>query len=71
MARVNYLNNKDILKEIHKSKSSYCYYKDKKKYADYDLIWHDPIEKITKAKILEARRNRAARLTQIKAEELG
>ena len=71
MARVNYLNNKDILKEIHKSKSSYCYYTDKKKYGDYDLIWHDPIEKITKAKVLEARRNRAARLTQIKAEELG
>ena len=71
MARVNYLNNKDILKEIHKSKASYCYYTDKKKYSDYDLIWHDPIEKITKAKILEARRNRAARLTQIKAEELG
>jgi len=70
MARVNYLNNKDILKEIHKSKSSFCYFKDKK-YADYDLIMHDPIEKITKAKILEARRNRAARLTQIKAEELG
>ena len=57
MARVNYLNNKDILKEIHKSKASYCYYTDKKKYGDYDLIWHDPIEKITKAKVLEARRN--------------
>ncbi len=24
MKRVNYLNNKDILKEIHKSKSTFC-----------------------------------------------
>lgn len=70
MARINYLNNKDILKEIHKSKSSFCYFTDKK-YADYDLIVHDPIEKITKAKILEARKNRAARLTQLKVDELG
>ena len=23
--KVNYLNNKDILKEIHKSKMTYCY----------------------------------------------
>ena len=34
---VNYLNNKDILKEIHKSKTSYCYFT-KKDYDSYDLI---------------------------------
>ena len=68
--RINYLNNKDILKEIHKSKNSFCCYT-KPEYADYDLIITTPIEKITKTKVLEARRNRAARLTQLKAEELG
>ena len=26
MKRVNYLNNKDILKEIHKSKATFCSY---------------------------------------------
>ena len=33
----NYLNNKDILKEIHKSKSAYCYFV-KPEFADYDII---------------------------------
>jgi hypothetical protein len=26
LAKINYLNNRDLLKEIHKSKNSYCYY---------------------------------------------
>ena len=34
---VNYLNNKDILKEIHESKNSYCAFS-KKEYHRYDLI---------------------------------
>lgn len=33
----NYLNNKDILKEIHKSKSAYCCFS-APEYADYDII---------------------------------
>ena len=33
----NYLNNKDILKEIHKSKTSYCCFK-RDEYHQYDLI---------------------------------
>ncbi len=70
MKRVNYLNNKDILKEIHKSKGSYCYYVDPK-YSAYDFILVDPIEKMNKTKLLQARRNRADRLTKLKAEELG
>ena len=36
MARVNYLNNKDILKEIHKSKMSYCVFRSAED-AEYDL----------------------------------
>lgn len=38
--RVNYLNNHDILAEIHKSKMSYCYYNDEK-YYNYDVILND------------------------------
>lgn len=34
---VNYLNNKDILKEIHESKTSYCSFTEKE-YHRYDLI---------------------------------
>jgi hypothetical protein len=34
---VNYLNNKDILKEIHESKISYCYFA-KPEYHRYDFI---------------------------------
>lgn len=44
---VNYLNNKDILKEIHESKNTYCYYT-KKEYHQYDFIVdmpHEPLEK--------------------------
>ena len=33
----NYLNNKDILIEIHESKNSYCTYKEKE-YNKYDMI---------------------------------
>ena len=47
MRRTNYLNNKDILKEIHKSKSSFCEFTDPD-YGNYDLIWTNTIEKITK-----------------------
>lgn len=39
-ATTNYLNNKDLVKEIHKSKLTYCYIEDKK-YCDYDVIIHD------------------------------
>ena len=34
---VNYLNNKDILKEIHESKNTYCFFT-KKEFHRYDLI---------------------------------
>jgi hypothetical protein len=35
--KVNYVNNKDMLKEIHKSKNTFCEYVDPK-YSDYDVI---------------------------------
>jgi len=43
---VNYLNNKDILKEIHKSKMSFCFLTDEKYFLP-DIILND-IEDITK-----------------------
>jgi hypothetical protein len=62
----NYLNNKDILKEIHKSKTSYCSYLESSD-ADYDLILTD-VNKINKKNILEARKARAERLTKLAHE---
>lgn len=60
MAKINYLNNKDLLKEIHKSKTSYCSYTEDE-YADFDLILPS-IDKINVRTIAAARKNRAQRL---------
>ena len=38
--KVNYLNNKDILKQIHASKMSYCYVQDDM-YMNPDIILMD------------------------------
>jgi hypothetical protein len=62
----NYLNNKDILKEIHKSKTTYCSYT-RPEYADYDMILPE-IGKINKKNILEARKLRAERLAKLAHE---
>jgi hypothetical protein len=57
----NYLNNKDILKEIHKSKNTFNSYVDSD-YANYDIIL-DSVEKINIRTIAEAKRNKAKRLS--------
>jgi hypothetical protein len=49
--KINYLNNRDILKEIHKSKCSYCYFTDVK-YQSYDYITYDVTE-VNKEKMEE------------------
>lgn len=67
---VNYLNNKDILKEIHESKTTYCYFT-KQEYHRYDFIVdlpHESLEKnfeyILKPETIQlARENRAQRLS--------
>lgn len=64
--KVNYLNNKDILKEIHKSKTTYCKFT-KPEYADYDMILPD-YSKLNKKNILEARKLRAERLAKVAHE---
>ena len=61
MRKTNYLNNKDILKEIHKSKSSFCSFVEKE-YAQFDIILDD-INKINIRTIAEAKRNKAKRLS--------
>lgn len=66
---VNYLNNKDILKEIHDSKITYCSYS-KPEYHRYDYIVDTPqsalaesLEHILKPEVIQqARETRAARL---------
>jgi len=63
----NYLNNKDILKEIHRSKTTYCTFLNSTD-ADYDMILLD-VDKINKKNIMQARRNRAERLTKLAFEE--
>ena len=64
--KVNYLNNKDILKEIHKSKSTYCSFI-RPEYSDYDMIL-DSVKKINKKNIAQARKNRADRLSRLAFE---
>lgn len=56
----NYLNNKDILLEIHRSKSSYCSFTDPT-YHQYDIILSD-FDKINVRTIAQAKKNQAKRL---------
>ena len=62
MRKINYLNNKDILAEIAKSKNTFCSYTDPD-YAQYDIILPS-IDKINIRTIAEAKRNQAKRLGQ-------
>ena len=64
MARkINYLNNKDILKEIHKSKSTFCSFISDADH-QFDIILLD-IEKINIRTVAEAKRNQAKRMQHI------
>ena len=65
--KVNYLNNKDMLKEIHKSKNSFCSFVEKE-YANYDIILTD-INKINKNTIQEAKENKAKALSTAAYDE--
>ena len=60
--RVNYLNNKDLLAEIHKSKNSYCSYVSEED-SQYDYIVTD-VKKINNTAVAQARKLKAKRLTQ-------
>ncbi len=60
--KIKYLTNKDLLKEIHLSKNTFCSYI-KPEYGFYDIIVPS-LEKINIRTIAEAKRNRAARLSK-------
>ena len=59
--RVNYLNNRDLLKQIHLSKNTYCSYRDPATDHQYDIILPS-LDRINQRTVAEARRNRADRL---------
>jgi hypothetical protein len=61
-AKVNYLNNKDMLLEIHRSKTSYCSFTDPT-FHQYDAILPS-VDKINIRSIAEAKRARAKRMGQ-------
>ena len=66
MRKKNYLNNKDILAEIHKSKNTFNSYTDPQ-HANYDIILPD-VDKINIRTIAEAKRNKAKKLSTLAYE---
>ncbi len=62
MKRVKYLNNRDLLAQIHASKNTYCSYVSPED-AQYDIIVPN-LKKINVRTIAEARKAKAKRLTQ-------
>lgn len=66
MKKVKYLNNRDLLAQIHKSKNTFCSYVDKEHH-QYDIILPS-LEKINIRTIAEAKRNRAARIAKANHE---
>lgn len=65
--KVNYLNNKDILLEIHKSKNSYSSFVSDE-YVNYDIIL-ESLDKINIRTVAEAKRNRAKKLSTTDYEQ--
>ena len=62
MKRVKYLNNRDLLAQIHASKNTYCSYIAPED-SQYDLIVAN-LKKINASAIAQARKSKAKRLTQ-------
>lgn len=59
--KVNYLNNRDLLKEIHLSKNTYCSFTNAAQDHQYDIILGS-VDRINQRTVAEARRNRADRI---------
>ena len=62
MKRRNYLNNRDLLKEIHKSKNLYSSYIDVEA-SDYDIIVLN-VDELNIRTVAQAKRNHADRLAR-------
>ena len=60
LPKVNYLNNKDMLLEIHRSKTSFCSFVTPE-YHQYDIILPN-LDRINIRTIADAKRNQAKRL---------
>lgn len=60
--KIKYLTNKDLLREIHLSKNTYCSFL-QPEYSEYDLIIPN-LDKLNIRTIAEAKRNRAALLSK-------
>ena len=60
--KIKYLTNKDLLREIHLSKNTYCSFL-QPEYSEYDLIVPS-LDKLNIRTIAEAKRNRAALLSK-------
>ena len=65
--KIKYLTNKDLLREIHLSKNTYCTFTSPE-FSEYDLILPN-ISKINVRTVAEAKRNQATRLSK-RAHEL-
>jgi hypothetical protein len=63
MRRKKYLNNKDLLKEIHKSKNSYNSYIDEANDHQFDIILPG-LDRVNIRTTAQAKRNRADRLAK-------
>lgn len=65
--KINYLNNKDMLKEIHKSKTSFCEFTEER-FSDYDVIV-EKLEDIYLPETIQAAKvARAGRLSSLAYE---
>ena len=69
--KVNYLNNRDIMKEIHLSKNTYCSYLNPEKDNQYDIILSDEKDIMNnESNIILAKQNRIAKILRENNEKL-
>ena len=61
--RQNYLNNKDMLKQIHISKSNYCWFEDRDTHNQYDSILYTTDD--IPGAVVDARQHKAKRLQKL------